>query len=199
MKNELWNTYGIALDTRTPPWSIDYLHLEILLKVILAVKPERAMEIGSHRGHSTAAFLRALELLPGMTLDIVEPKPPEELLRLIEAHPAKDRITLHKTPSWEIRATPDFVFIDGDHRWPALADLAWALARGVSTIAMHDTRSFAHGIESCWGATMAADILRNSPHRTWFCDEKKRDGMWTHRGFGVSTTCNPVEVGKQFA
>jgi hypothetical protein len=78
------------------------------------------------------------------------------------------------------------VFIDGDHRWPALADLATALALKTPVIAMHDTNSLTAGIESCWGSEMAASILREAPGRLWSEDKEKREGQHTQRGFGWS-------------
>ena len=81
-----------------------------------------------------------------------------------------------KSSSWETGVHADFVFIDGYHQWPALADLSYALAQDVPAIALHDTRAICGG---CRGAEMAAEILRDAPMRVWHCDDKERPGERT--------------------
>jgi hypothetical protein len=119
-----------------------------------------------------------------MHLHVVEPHPTPSLMRLIESHRA-DRVTLHRRSSWQTGVAADFVFIDGDHQWPALADLAYALAQDVPAIALHDTRAICGG---CWGAVLVGEILRDAPLRQWHCDDQERPGELTHRGFALSFT-----------
>ena len=183
----IWEELGIAPDTRPTPWAMDLMHVELLRSLVEKSGAKRVMEIGSYQGHSTAAFLKVMDASKDLELHLVEPNPTPELLSLIAGSPHKDRIVLHRESSWEVNLPMDFVFIDGSHEGPALADLAWALAQKTPFIAMHDTRSHSHNIGGCWGAQLAADILRTASDRTWLCDEEKRTGLWTHRGFGFST------------
>jgi hypothetical protein len=186
----LWDEMGIEPDKREIPWAMDLRHINALRRVAELVRPKTIVEIGSHRGHSTAGFLKALETLTDATLHLVEPAPTPDLLALLERSPVKDRVVLHRDSSWELgELMPDFVFIDGSHEWPALADLAWCLASQTAVIAIHDTRSHFHGIGGCWGAQLAADILRTATGREWIADEERRPGEWTHRGLGLSV-CN---------
>lgn len=173
------------------PMFIDAHHLQMLDAIVRKYCPKVVMEIGSHKGVSTQPLLNALGEGIIEQLHIIEPVPTPELLARIKACPASGKVRLHTRPSWELSIPCDFVFIDGDHRWPALADLAMCLAHNTPIIAMHDTRSYDVGIKSCWGSTMAAKILQCAPGREWHEDFEKRPGMWTERGFGWSIKIKP--------
>lgn len=167
--------------------AMDYRHVERLHAAILFAKPQVAVEIGSHKGHSMVAFLEAMRVLPEMRLHVFEPHLTPELTRCLElAGDIADRVQIRQCPVWNQSTRPDFVFIDGDHGLPALSDLAWCLAKDVRTIAMHDTRS-ALRLPDCWGAATAAMLLRDMPFRHWSEDFEDRPGEATWRGFGVST------------
>jgi hypothetical protein len=173
------------------PMFMDGHHLKMLDGVLREHRPATVMEIGSHKGVSTQPLLDALADGVITTLHIVEPSPTPELLARIRSCKASASIHLHTQPSWELNIPCDFVLIDGDHRWPALADLAVCLAQRTPIIAMHDTRSLDVGIASCWGSTMAAAILRKASGREWHEDFEKRPGAWTERGFGWSVKMKP--------
>lgn len=181
----LWTKYGIDPNTGDPPMAMDYRHVEILLAAILEAKPRVAVEIGSHKGHSLVAFLAAMDVLPEMVVHVFDPQITPELAALIYDF-GRSRVIIHREPVWGSDLRPDFVFIDGDHGQPALADLAWCLVKKVPVIAMHDTRSFER-LAECWGAATIAGWMRVEPGRTWWEDCEDRPGEWTWRGFGVST------------
>lgn len=176
---DLWAKYHIQPDTAAPPMAMDLRHVRMLHQAILTAKPRIAAEIGSYKGHSTVAFLEA----PLEEFHIFEPYPTPELIALIAG---RQNVHLHTAPIWQSPLRPDFVFIDGDHDLPALADLAFCLARGVRTIAMHDTRGFSTGLTP-FGSEAAANLLSAMPDRLWQEDSLLREGEWTHRGLGVST------------
>lgn len=180
---KLWTTHRLPTDTGTPPMAMDYRHVEALYEAILTAHPVVAVEIGSYMGHSTTAFLHAMESLLRMELHIFEPYPTPELLRIISGN---SRVHLHESPIWDSPIEPDFVFIDGDHGVPALADLAFCLARGVRTIAMHDSNGFTAGLTPS-GSETAANLLKTM-HGFYHTEDKEyREGEWTQRGFLVST------------
>lgn len=195
---DLWEEFGIEKDTRNPPWAIDLRHANILRAVVEKIRPKVVMEIGSHKGHSTAAFVKALDACPDTILHLVEPAPTPELHALLQRSPHKQRIVLHTENSWETGLRADMVFIDGDHGWPCMADLSHALCAGTPVIAVHDTQSHGLGIGGCEGAQKAADILRAASGRTWVCDEVKREGEYTHRGFGISATKHTAGIREIF-
>lgn len=168
------------------PMFMDQVHLDMLKGLLEAHRPKKAMEIGSHKGVSTQVFLDALDAGWIGELVVVEPMPTPELLDRIKACSKPEKVRLVKESSWEILEPVDFVLIDGDHRWPAYADLAQALALKVPVIAMHDIASFSAGIESCHGSEGAWEILKACKDRNAVDDKEKRDGMWTERGFGYS-------------
>lgn len=194
MQGDLWDEMGIEPDRREIPWAMDLRHVSVLRRIVEAVQPPVVMEIGSHRGHSTAGILKGMEKSPETVLHVVEPAPTPELRSLLERTMVRERVTLHQCSSWETGVKADMVFIDGSHEWPALADLAQALANASRLILVHDTRSDEHGIGGCWGARMAADILKRAEGRHWVCDEKRRHGEWTHRGLGASIAGGPADA-----
>lgn len=175
------------------PMFMDQLHLDLLAKLLHKHRPKTVMEIGSFKGVSTQVFLDALETGVIERLIIVEPSITPELKARIDRSGMGHKVRIETQSSWEILEPVDFVLIDGDHRWPAFADLAQALALRVPVIAMHDTASMTAGIKSCHGSEQAFEILKACPNREWFEDKEKRAGMWTERGFGWSAAL--VEVG----
>lgn len=182
----LWTKYGLDPNTGDPPMAMDYRHVEMLHAAILEAKPRVAVEIGSHKGHSLVAFLEAMDELPMMELHVYEPHITPELKATLAVAGHRSRVTLHTEPVWDAIIQPDFVFIDGDHGIPALADLAWCLANTVPVIAMHDTQTWRR-IPECRGAFLAACLLRDMPSRAWVEDNVDRPGKATWRGFGLST------------
>jgi len=182
----LTQKYGIAPDLSAPPMAMDERHIEALHQAVLTARPLVVAEIGSYKGHSTVAFLEAMEH-HFFYLHLFEPYPTPELLALIHG---RLNVHLHTTPIWQSPLRPDFVFIDGDHGVPALADLAFCLARGVRTIAMHDTNGHSCGLTP-FGSEAAACLLKEMPDRDWVEDLQQRHGEWTQRGFGISTKRKP--------
>ena len=190
MKEFTLEDYSFTADTKG--WSMDDLHIHMLRAVCAidtGIPPQDriAVEIGAFQGRSTAALVHALESGDIGHLHIVELKPTPPLLSLIHTSEAVDRITLHTRPFWEIDLPVNHMaFIDGNHKWPALADALACLAIQVPLIAMHDSQSHLIPIEGTWGAHLASSILRKCHGRFVWEDCEKRDGMRTDRGFFVS-------------
>lgn len=145
-----------------------------------------AVEIGSWKGRTTCALIEALNNGKLDHLHVIELSPTSELRRVLALANDPSKVTLHTTPSWDLTVIPsaDFVFIDGDHRWPAIADTLRALAWGAKVICMHDTQAFPR-VPDCWGSWNAAKLLRQHPE--WECAEDAidRNGEKTFRGFAV--------------
>jgi hypothetical protein len=144
-----------------------------------------AVEIGSFKGHSTTALVEALNIGKLDHLHVIETSPTDEL-RAVLSLADPNKITLHTVPSWEASiSNADFVFIDGDHRWPALLDTLKALAWGAKVICMHDSSAWPK-LPHCWGAWNAAQALKGFEDRTWTEDNESRPGEHTYRGFFTS-------------
>lgn len=181
-----------AYTADTKGWSMDLLHIRILraaCELDTGIRPHlrSAVEIGAFRGRSTAALIDALENHIIGELHVVEVKPTPELRRLIIDSPASAHIHLHTRPFWELDlGINHLAFIDGDHRWPALADALACLTREIPIIALHDSHSHLIPIPGTWGAHTAANILRQSTSRHTWEDHEKRPGLRTDRGFFIS-------------
>lgn len=145
-----------------------------------------AVEIGSWKGRSTTALVEALNQGRLDHLHVIEVKPTRELREVLACARDASKVTLHTKPSWDLDlAAADFVFIDGDHRWPALADTLRAVTWGAKVICMHDSASFPR-LQSCWGSWNAAKMLKQCPGRVYEEDCEDRAGEKTFRGFLVS-------------
>lgn len=181
--------YSFAFENdRNPPWAMDRRHVALLHGLAMAVPAGgKVVEIGCHRGASTAAFVEALNAGADFELHLVEPAPTPDLERVLGLCERRERVSCHARASEGfVLDDVDLWFVDGDHGWPAFEDVLGALCSGASVIAMHDTRSHGHGISGTWGAARAAWLLRRHPGRRWGEDYEMRPGEWTHRGFGWS-------------
>lgn len=177
--------YHYCID-QDKPWHMDALHISQLEAVLYGANPSRVMEIGSFMGFSTSMFVDALNRGLNFELHLVEPQLLPSLSKLINSCARRQNIVLHKAMSHEVDLDCDFVLIDGHHEWPALHDLARALANNTKVIALHDTKTYLHGVRDCWGAFEAANILRNAKGRRFKEDYEKRENMRTERGFMAS-------------
>lgn len=186
------------------PMAMDEYHIQ-LLHVACGLdtgKPplERvAVEIGSHKGASTAALIEAVNRGMIGHLHVVELKPTAELREVMAQCEHPERVKLHTKASWETDIDgADFVFIDGNHEAPALTDTLWALTRDAAVICLHDSRSFP-AIKCCWGATRAARLLREMKSRHHYEDAEAREGLSTQRGFLVSAPLSvPLDAFKAY-
>lgn len=167
-------------------YHIDLLHLACSLDTGKSPSEKVAVEIGSFNGASTSALIEAVNKGWLSHLHIVELKPNATLRKVMAMCKYPEKLTLHTTPYWETNiGYADLVFIDGDHKWPAVGDTLCALTSGAPIICMHDSNSWP-AIAGTWGAKLAADMLKNDTSRHYFEDKEKREGLSTHRGFLVS-------------
>lgn len=182
--------YGYASAQRAH-MEADDVHIDMLYKCVhlASHRPlgeKIVVEIGSYEGATTCALLTAVDQGHIAHLHLVELSPTPNLKKRIAlcAHP--ERVTVHEKPFWEFRIeSPDLVFIDGNHRWPALADTLQSLSCGASTIALHDSTGWPER-KASWGSTMASNMLTAMSGRDTLTDGTRRKGLFTHRGFTVS-------------
>lgn len=180
--------YRFTIDNSTAP--TDEFHVHMLRRLMDEFGPDLvAVEIGSWKGTSASAFIDAVNVGVVKHFHIFEINPRPELLQVIALCKFPERVTLHTLRTWDEQnpvKEADFVFVDGSHEWPALADTLQALSWGAKVIALHDTREWENGAHECWGAATAARLLSKAVGREWREDFEKREGMRTHRGLGIS-------------
>lgn len=175
--------YPWTLDTKhTPPYNMDVLHIERLFQICARVQPRSVIEIGSYRGASTSAFIEALNAGHIEKLTIFELHSTPELQQTIAQAAKPELVSCNWRPYYETPVYADLILIDGDHGWPALADLAAALSQGVPHIVLHDSNTVELGLKDCWGSHLACQILKASDCYTIYEDKEKRPGMHTDRG-----------------
>lgn len=168
-------------------YSTDLEHLAHLWATVEEVEPKVIVEVGSWKGGSACLWVSALEQGMAKEVHLFEPKPRPELIRLINGSSKADRVVLHTCSYHLFPLYADLIWIDGDHQWPAFADLAAALAMQCGIIAMHDTLGFTTGnYNDCWGSWMAANILRQAREYRVFEDNKPRPGARTDRGLMIA-------------
>lgn len=172
-------------------WHIDIRHVDVLHVLALALpRGSTICEIGSWKGASASAFIEAMAQREDLRLVIHDIEIQPELYKVLNfrgplvAH----RVTVDVKPAYESMDSPaDLVFIDGDHKWPALADLAVCLAMRCKVIVLHDTNGYSpQARKVAHGSCLAARILKRSPGRKYWEDCKRRKGERTHRGLLVS-------------
>ena len=180
--------------TRQPPckpwWYMDDRHIDVLHEISLRLPANsHIIEVGSHSGASTTAYIEAMHVRPDLTLDIYEIDVIEPLRKLLGGSGLQDRIALHERPLWEDPPTvdPALYVLDDDHKWSTLANLSLGLRRNPRVIVMHDVSSKRLGQRrGCWGSVAAFQLLINhAPSFSIWLDEKKRPHEQTDRGFAV--------------
>ena len=169
------------------PWSTDLRHIDILYRLSLALPPDSLIvEIGCWRGATATAYLEAMRYRQDLRLRLYDIKLRKQLKHLVwKSGPnVRDRVEIVDQPCWHDLSDPAaLAFIDADHGWPALADLASCLAVGCRVIAAHDVH---YDSPEAHGSRLLGDILRASHYRRYYEDYEVRPGEWTERGFIVS-------------
>lgn len=168
------------LDAAADEWAIDARHRDWIRIELLTGRHRRVLEIGSHRGYSTRAFLDALAAGAIDELHLCEPHPTPELLELIAGTPA----VLHRCSSLELLRKDcrwDLVFADGDHSAAVVEQEAKLL------LASHVPAVFAHDVASgdrypnCAGARLYRELFEVAGYHV-VEDSRQRPGERTDRG-----------------
>ena len=185
------SSYGFTrfFDKRGRPWHTDDRHIDTLHELAVASPLNSLLcEIGCWMGASTSAFIEAMKLRKDLRLLLFDIQITSQLLRLVDESGVADRVEIRQHPAYKaMTEAAQLVFIDGDHGWPAVADLAVCLAMGCRVIALHDTNGYNPKVQkACQGSILAAGILKRSPGRKHWEDCRGRKGEQTHRGLLVS-------------
>lgn len=166
-------------------WAIDARHRDWIRNELLTGRHRRVLEIGSHKGYSTQAFLDALQAGAIDELHLCEPSPTPELLSLIAGTPA----VLHRCSSLELLAKDcrwDLVFADGDHSAATVRpEATLLLAAKVPAVFAHDVATDDR-YPGCEGARLYRELFERAGYHV-VEDSRQRPGERTDRGMMLAT------------
>lgn len=173
-------------------WGMDETHVMILYNLLFSYPYKRVLEIGSHRGFSTTAFLEAIH--NGCSFEVhlcdIDFKP-----SVYEICKGYHQVHLHKMRSVDFLATAktfDFVLLDGSHISEDVEDeFEYLSMNDVQTLLLHDTctQLLPQNQHTPWfdGPMLLKHKLLASPD--WLCVEDAlfREGEQTERGLFLAT------------
>lgn len=175
-----------TLKVEADDFHIHMLHVAVGLDTGVPPGDRVAVEIGSYRGRSTSALVEALNRGLIGHLHIVETRPTDSLRQVLAMAVDPAKVTLHTKSYWNTEiGRVDFLFIDGDHKWTALAEALRAITWGTRIICVHDTQCWP-ALGDMWGAHLVGRMLKDHPDREWLEDVQPRSGTRTDRGLLVS-------------
>ena len=175
-------------------WGMDYRHILILHNILLLPSFVRTLEIGTHYGLSTTAFIEA-NYLRSNKLEI-------HLCDINFEYSAKmlcqrdSNVQFHEMKSSEYLSNApkfDFALLDGSHIAEDVEDeFEYLCLNGIDTLMLHDvnTQLLHENKETPWfdGPMFLKQKLVSSPD--WLCleDSLYRTGEKTERGLFFATT-----------
>ncbi|WP_321418950.1 class I SAM-dependent methyltransferase [uncultured Desulfobacter sp.] len=177
-----------------PDWAMDLRHVMMLYNLLCAAPFRCVIEIGSHYGVSTSAFVQAQHRRE-FEFHICDVKVHSTVRNMNANGIAKGLTVVHEKTSWEFLSRApkfDFVLLDGSHIAEHVQDEFELLsAIGLRTIALHDTRTqfLPESAATPWfdGPPRIAEKLSCSTDWLSVEDAQRRAGELTHRGFFLAT------------
>lgn len=175
-------------------WGMDYRHILILHNILLFHSFTRVLEVGTHYGLSTTAFIEANHIrnkkLEIHLCDIKFENSAKMLCRedcMVQFHEMKSSIYLPDAPKF------DCALLDGSHIAEDVEDeFEYLCLNGIDTLILHDvnTQLLPENKDTPWydGPMFLKQKLVTSPD--WFCleDSLFRKGEKTERGLFFATT-----------
>ncbi len=169
-------------------WGMDYRHILILHNILLFHSFTRVLEVGTHYGLSTTAFIEANHIrnkkLEIHLCDIKFENSAKMLCRedcMVQFHEMKSSIYLPDAPKF------DCALLDGSHIAEDVEDeFEYLCLNGIDTLILHDvnTQLLPENKDTPWydGPMFLKQKLVTSPD--WFCleDSLFRKGEKTERG-----------------
>ncbi len=179
----LLSSWAATAPLNTDSWAIDSRHRDWIRRELLTGRYRRVLEIGSHKGYSTQAFLDALQAGAVDEVHLCEPAPTPTLLALIEGTHA----VLHRCRSVDLLAKDrrwDMVFADGSHLAEDVRPEATMLL-GVPAVFAHDVAADSR-YPNCEGARLYLEIFEAAGYHV-IVDSSRRPGERTERGMMLAT------------
>lgn len=192
------STYDIQSKYKWIPnedsWGMDVRHILILHNILLFPSISRALEIGTHYGLSTTAFIEAnIKRNDKLEIHLCDIKFEDSARRLcqeitdVRLHELRSSDYLQNSPKF------DFALLDGSHIAEDVEDeFEYLCLNGIDTLMLHDvnTQLLPENNETPWfdGPMFLKQKLMASPD--WLCleDSLYREGENTERGLFFATT-----------
>lgn len=170
----------------TPPWSMDWRHVQMIHALLVHERPRSVVEIGTYRGGSAAAIIEAMEADPEIdTATLVDEVANFDVTHAGALYP--HRLHYLVTRSEQIKGLRGEAWIlDGDHEHHALGDLHRALDGDARFIVVHDTSIHLLGVPGHQGSLEVWNTLRKRAGGFCWSDNLRRPGERTERGLGIA-------------
>lgn len=197
-KNNQFPNLRYSIKDKYPPtisydgWGMDYTHVMILFNLLCAYPYKRVLEIGSHMGFSTTAFIEAINVGCTFEVHLCDNNFKPSIYTICEGY---RQIYLHKMRSVEYLTFADkfdFALLDGSHIAEDVEDeFEYLSMNNVSTLLLHDTctQNLPQNQSTPWydGPLLLKNKLVASPN--WLCveDAYYRVGEQTERGLLLAT------------
>lgn len=173
-------------------WSMDYTHVMILFNLLCAYPYRRVLEIGSHRGFSTTAFIEAISMGCSFEVHLCDTEFKQSVYEICKGY---NQIHMHRMRSAQYLASAgkfDFALLDGSHIMEDVEDeFEYLSMNDISTLLLHDTctQNLPQNMTTPWydGPLLLKNKLMASPN--WLCieDTSYRKGEQTERGLLLAT------------
>lgn len=178
-----------------PDWAMDIRHIMILHNLLIAGAYKRVLEIGSHYGASTTAFIEAMRSGCLFELHLCDTCFLQPVKAICEGYHRTQRVHYHECMSSEFlpnAPTFDFAFVDGSHIAEHVQDDFELLSMNKTpSYFLHDTMTqlLPESEATPWydGPMLLRSRLLSS--NDWLCleDSADRDGELTKRGVLFAT------------
>lgn len=164
-----WHETGACMDIR---------HIGWIYELLIRMKPTRTLEVGSHTGCSSSAFIAA-----GVPdAHFAEISPNDKFLSVVSG-----KGTVHQRKGAHVLMDEDpfdVVLLDGAHDLESVKE-EWEAMQGKlpRVLILHDVFSAQQGYPHCEGPAWLYEEMPT----TWECfsDNAKREGEATHRGLAI--------------
>lgn len=174
----------------TPEWFIDHRHREWLYAILTSHPFKTTLELGTYSGFSAEAFFKAQESNKDMVCHFCDTEVIPEFTEKLKRHP--ERVVFHNKLTLDVLNSDidfDVVFVDADHRLPAVTQETEVLLKRRPLVVMaHDTNATSAKYLSCEGAAHLKWKFSVEPGYYCLEDGRRRNGERTERGFFFATT-----------
>ena len=171
---------------------MDNTHVMILFNLLLAYPYKKVLEVGSHRGFSTTAFIEAINMGCTFEVHLCDTNFEKSVYDICEGY---KQISLHNMRSVDYLATAehiDFALLDGSHIAEDVEDeFEYLSMNDIQSVLLHDTctQTLPQNKDKPWfdGPLFLKNKLMASPN--WLCveDAFPRKGELTERGLFFAT------------
>lgn len=180
---------------RDSEWAMDGRHVMILFNLLMSYPFNKVLEIGSHYGCSTTAFVEALKYGCQFEVHLCDISIRNSIKNLCKNYFLENKIKYHEMRSIKyLLGAPifDFVLLDGSHISEDVEDeFEYLSMKNTQTYLLHDTNTqlLPESSLTPWydGPLFLMNKLKASPDWLWLEDKHDREGEKTVRGLFFAT------------